>query len=274
MHVQHSFRPEGVLGDQRLESREGRGGAGGAEPPQEQLHVIDHRLQAAVVELDLGEGEVGEAGAEERVLHQRGAQRGELRARGRVKSLGFLLDGGDQGGGGEVLEGTARRQPLGPHILTGPVHIDGAAPGDVLEVRIHEVSVIQDWGFNLILPLLGTLPHDYDEPRCVNIPIDVERNVATMPWGPELEIKPFFGVMGVAPPKGWGRVTSVAPQAFAGNLDNKELGAGATLFLPVFVEGALFSCGDGHGAQATARSASPRSKRPCAASSSSSCARI
>ena len=143
----------------------------------------------------------------------------------------------------------ARLQPHGPHILTGPVYVEGAAPGDVLEVRIHEVSVIQDWGFNLILPLLGTLPHDYDEPRCVNIPIDLARKKALMPWGLELDIKPFFGVMGVAPPPGWGRVTSVAPQAFAGNLDNKELGAGATLFLPVFVEGAMFSCGDGHGAQ-------------------------
>jgi len=143
----------------------------------------------------------------------------------------------------------AKLKPVGPHILTGPVYVEGAAPGDVLEVKIREVSVIQDWGFNVILPLLGTLPYDYDEPRCVNLPIDLKRNVATMPWGLELDLKPFFGVMGVAPPPGWGRVTSVAPQAFAGNLDNKELGAGATLYLPVFVEGALFSCGDGHGAQ-------------------------
>jgi len=139
--------------------------------------------------------------------------------------------------------------PVGPHILTGPVFVEGALPGDMLEVRIHEVTLSQDWGFNLILPLLGTLPHDYDEPRHVNIPLDVARNVARLSWGLELPLKPFFGVMGVAPPPGWGRVTSVAPQAFAGNLDNKELGAGATLFLPVFVEGALFSCGDGHGAQ-------------------------
>jgi acetamidase/formamidase len=147
---------------------------------------------------------------------------------------------------GEIF---AKLRPLGPHILTGPVFVEGAKPGHVLEVRIHEVSVIQDWGFNVIMPLLGTLPHDYDEPRKVNIPLDVARNVATMPWGLELELRPFFGVMGVAPPKGWGRITSVAPQSMGGNLDNKELGAGSTLYLPVFVEGALFSCGDGHGAQ-------------------------
>jgi acetamidase/formamidase len=133
----------------------------------------------------------------------------------------------------------AKLTPVGPHILTGPVYVEGAKPGHVLEVRIHEVSVIQDWGFNVIIPLLGTLPYDFNEPRKVNLPLDLERQVATMPWGLELPLKPFFGVMGVAPPPGWGRVTSVAPQAFAGNLDNKELGAGAT----------LFSCGDGHGAQ-------------------------
>lgn len=139
--------------------------------------------------------------------------------------------------------------PVGPHILTGPVYVEGAKPGNVLEVRIHEVSVLQDWGFNLIVPLLGTLPHDYDEGRLVNIPIDIARNVGIMPWGLELELAPFFGVMGLAPPKGWGRMTSIAPQATGGNLDNKQLVAGSTLYLPVFEEGGLFSCGDGHGCQ-------------------------
>lgn len=147
---------------------------------------------------------------------------------------------------GPILE---TLKPFGPHILTGPVYVEGAKPGMVLELRIHDVKIIQDWGFNLIIPLMGTLPHDYDERRHVNIPIDIERNVGIMPWGLELPLSPFFGVMGVAPPKGWGRITSVAPQASAGNLDNKELVAGSTLYLPVFNEGALFSCGDGHGCQ-------------------------
>ncbi|KAA0685067.1 amidase [Neorhizobium sp. P12A] len=149
----------------------------------------------------------------------------------------------------ELTDIHAGLKPEGPHILTGPVYVEGAKPGNVLEVRIHEVSLLQDWGFNLILPLLGTLPHDYDEPRIVNIPLDKERNVGTMPWGLELELAPFFGVMGLAPPKGWGRISSIAPQATGGNLDNKELVAGTTLYLPVFVEGGLFSCGDGHGCQ-------------------------
>lgn len=140
-------------------------------------------------------------------------------------------------------------RPEGPHILTGPVFVEGAKPGSVLEIRIHEVSLLQDWGFNIILPLLGTLPHDYDVPRNVNIPLDLARNVGIMPWGLELELAPFFGVMGLAPPNGWGRISSIAPQATGGNLDNKELIAGSTLYLPVFVEGGLFSCGDGHGCQ-------------------------
>jgi acetamidase/formamidase len=81
------------------------------------------------------------------------------------------------------------------------------------------------------------------------IPLDQTRLVGTLPWGLELKLDPFFGVMGVAPPLPWGRITSIVPRAMGGNLDNKELGAGATLYLPVFREGALFSCGDGHGVQ-------------------------
>jgi acetamidase/formamidase len=73
--------------------------------------------------------------------------------------------------------------------------------------------------------------------------------VGHMPWGLELPLAPFFGVMGTAPPPAWGRITSLVPRAMGGNLDNKELGAGAKLYLPVFVPGALFSCGDGHGVQ-------------------------
>jgi len=150
----------------------------------------------------------------------------------------------------EVLGPILEQLPqVGPHILTGPVYVEGAKPGNVLEVRIHDVKVIQDWGFNIIVPLLGTLPRDYDEMIYNNIPIDLEKQVGIMPWGLELPLRPFFGVMGVAPPPGWGQITSVAPQASAGNLDNKELVAGSTLYLPVFAEGGLFSCGDGHGCQ-------------------------
>jgi acetamidase/formamidase len=135
------------------------------------------------------------------------------------------------------------------HILTGPVAIDGAQPGDVLEVEILEVKLRQDWGYNVIRPLAGILPDDFHESRLIHIPLDAEKMVGRMPWGLDLPLKPFFGVMGVAPPPAWGRLSSIQPRAFGGNLDNKELGAGAKLFLPVFVPGALFSCGDGHGVQ-------------------------
>lgn len=135
------------------------------------------------------------------------------------------------------------------HILTGPIAVKGADVGDVLEVDILDVQLRQDWGYNFIRPLAGTLPDDFRESRLLNIPLDKGRMVGKLPWGLELPLAPFFGVMGVAPPPAWGRITSLIPRAMGGNLDNKELGAGAKLYLPVFVPGALFSCGDGHGVQ-------------------------
>ena len=143
----------------------------------------------------------------------------------------------------------AERFAAGPHILTGPIAVKNAKPGQVLEVRIRSVTLRQDWGFNVIRPLAGTLPDDFQEMRVIHIRLDERRNVGRLPWGLELPLAPFFGILGVAPPTSWGRITSVVPRAHGGNLDNKELVAGTTLFLPIFVEGGLFSCGDGHGAQ-------------------------
>lgn len=135
------------------------------------------------------------------------------------------------------------------HILTGPIAVEGAKPGHVLEVRIEDIQLRQDWGYNVIRPLAGTLQGDFHATRLLHIPLDLNAKVGKLPWGLELELAPFFGVMGTAPPPAWGRVTSIVPRAFGGNLDNKEMVAGATIFLPVFVEGGLFSCGDGHAAQ-------------------------
>ncbi len=137
----------------------------------------------------------------------------------------------------------------GPHILTGPVAVAGAMPGDVLEVHVLDVALRQDWGFNKNLPLLGTLPDDFPVAHAMTITLDRARRVARLPWGLELALAPFFGVMGLAPPPEWRRQTSVIPRAFGGNIDNRHLGAGSTLYLPVFVPGGNFSCGDGHGAQ-------------------------
>lgn len=151
----------------------------------------------------------------------------------------------------ELLEIHAKSVRHAPgHILTGPVHVNGAEPGDTLEVRVVGVQLRQDWGYNAIRPLAGTLPRDFDtSSRLLNIPLDAARMTGRMPWGLDLPLHPFFGVMGVAPPARWGRINTIVPRAHGGNIDNKELGPGASLFLPVHVPGALFSCGDGHAAQ-------------------------
>jgi acetamidase/formamidase len=136
------------------------------------------------------------------------------------------------------------------HILTGPVYIEEAEPGDTLEVRIVDVKLRQDWGYNVIRPLAGTLPADFDDTsRLIHIPLDATTMTGRLPWGLDLPLHPFFGVMGVAPPRRWGRISSIVPRAHGGNIDNKELGPGSSLFLPVHEPGALFSCGDGHAAQ-------------------------
>jgi acetamidase/formamidase len=137
----------------------------------------------------------------------------------------------------------------GGHILTGPIAVEGAEPGDTLEIRIHDVALRTDWGWNVIRPLAGTLPEDFPILRRLHIPIDRQRMVATMPWGTEIPLSPFFGVMGVAPPPVYGAQTSIIPREYGGNIDLKELVPGTTLFLPVFAKGALFSVGDGHGVQ-------------------------
>ena len=135
------------------------------------------------------------------------------------------------------------------HIVTGPIAIAGAMPGDMLEIRIEEIVPGADWGYNVIRPLAGTLPEDFHETTLMHIPVDTGRRVCTLPWGTELNLAPFFGVMGVAPPPEFGTIASKEPRIHGGNLDNKEMTAGSTLFLPVWVPGANFSVGDGHGVQ-------------------------
>jgi acetamidase/formamidase len=135
------------------------------------------------------------------------------------------------------------------HILTGPVAVEGAEPGDMLEVRIDHIAFGADWGFCSILPLEGTLPEDFPHTHIAHIAIDAQRGLCRLPHGTELPLRPFFGVMGVAPPPEYGRISTIPPREHGGNLDNRELVAGTTLFLPVWAPGALFSAGDGHGLQ-------------------------
>ena len=135
------------------------------------------------------------------------------------------------------------------HICTGPVAVRGAKAGQVLEVRIKDIGLHYDWGYNYSAPLKGALPDDFPETHLIHIPLDRERMTGRLPWGLELPLKPFFGVMAVAPPAPWGSVSTLPPRRNGGNLDNKELVAGTTLYLPIHVDGALFSVGDGHGVQ-------------------------
>ncbi len=137
----------------------------------------------------------------------------------------------------------------GGHFLTGPVFVRGAAPGDTLQVDILSAEPTMDWGFVSIAPPKGTLPDEFTDYETIHPVIDRGRRVCTLPWGTELPLDPFFGIIGVAPPPPWGRCGSPVPRAFGGNMDNKELKPGATLYLPVFNEGALFLAGDGHGVQ-------------------------
>ncbi len=150
----------------------------------------------------------------------------------------------------ELLEIHAKvPRKLPGHVLTGPIAVDGAMPGDTLEIEIEDIVCRQAWGYNAIRPLSGALPGEFDRVRIVHIPLDLERRVGILSWGAEVPLRPFFGVMGVAPPPAWGMVSSLPPNRHGGNLDNKELVAGTKLFLPVHVPGANFSVGDGHGAQ-------------------------
>ena len=145
----------------------------------------------------------------------------------------------------EGVEGAGR----GDHTLNGPIEIRGAEPGDMLEIRILAVDVrlpIAGQGF---VPNRGLLPEQFPYAKGRVTWIDVARKIVQFAPGIEIPAKPFWGVIGVAPPSSMGRVPSGPPNVFGGNLDNPDLGTGSTLYLPVHVPGALLSVGDGHAAQ-------------------------
>ena len=146
-----------------------------------------------------------------------------------------------------VSEVTGDRRGPGGHILTGPVYVEGAEPGDALEVKILSIDFAIDYGYN---GCSGFLPENC-EPGAPSriIPLDKKTMTATVFPGIVIPLRPFFGSMGVAPGPELGRVSSNPPGKHAGNLDNKELIVGSTLYIPVFVPGALFEVGDGHAAQ-------------------------
>ena len=146
-----------------------------------------------------------------------------------------------------VSEVTGDRRGPGGHILTGPVYVEGAEPGDVLEVKILSIELPLDYGYN---GCSGYLPENCETglPSKI-IPLNRQKMTAEFLPGIVIPLKPFYGSIGIAPAPEMGRLSSNPPGRHAGNLDNRELVAGSTLYIPVFARGALFEIGDGHAAQ-------------------------
>jgi acetamidase/formamidase len=146
-----------------------------------------------------------------------------------------------------VTEVTGDRKGPGGHILTGPVYVEGAEPGDVLEVKILSIDLPLDYGYN---GCSGYLPENCETgaPSKI-IALDRKKMTAEFLPGIVIPLKPFYGSIGLAPAPELGRVSSNPPGRHAGNLDNRELVAGSTLYIPIFAKGALFEIGDGHVAQ-------------------------
>jgi acetamidase/formamidase len=130
--------------------------------------------------------------------------------------------------------------------VTGPVFVKGAQPGDVLEVEILSLRP-RDWGWTAIIPGFGLLADEFPDPYLRVFDIS-NGDVVRFGEGIEIPLTPFMGTMGVCP-AGASAQPVMPPGTFGGNMDTRQLVAGTTLYLPVQVEGALFSCGDAHGCQ-------------------------
>ena len=150
----------------------------------------------------------------------------------------------------EIYDGVpqAERGP-GGHILTGPVYIEGAEPGDTLEVHVDKVDLAIPYAYNAFRYGVGFQTDDFPYARVKIIPLDIKKRLAHFAPGIDIPLHPFFGSMGVAPPPDFGKYDSAPPTIIGGNMDNKELVAGSTVYYPVFVPGALFQIGDGHAGQ-------------------------
>lgn len=149
----------------------------------------------------------------------------------------------------EIYRSVKRGEGAGPHLLTGPVYVEGARPGDMLEVRVREVAIRVPYGVNATGPGRGAVPDLLAQAAQKVIRLDLGRGVALFSRDVEVPLAPFMGIVAVAPPPRLGRVSTKPPGAFGGNLDFRHLVAGSTLFLPVFNDGALLYTGDGHACQ-------------------------
>lgn len=149
----------------------------------------------------------------------------------------------------DIYGAVVRGPNAAAHVLTGPIHVEGAEPGDVLEVRVIDIKHRVPYGVNSTNKGTGVLPDLLSEPVFRIIRLDLERKVALFSPGIEIPLAPFMGIMAVAPAPAVDSVSSRPPGAIGGNMDLKQLTRGATLYLPVFNAGALFFTGDSHAAQ-------------------------
>ena len=148
----------------------------------------------------------------------------------------------------KTIHAEVRDKGPGVHILTGPVWVNGAEPGDTLAVTIGPIRPTAPYGFNYMGPTSGLFREEPEVAETAVIAYDEELQNGFL-GRIKVPLRPFFGIVGVAPPESWGRISSVIPGRYGGNMDNKELIEGTTLYLPVLRDGALFYAGDGHGAQ-------------------------
>lgn len=135
------------------------------------------------------------------------------------------------------------------HMMTGPIYIEGAEPGDSLEIRILDLPLRSTYGVNSVWPGGGGIPDAVSSRESFVYRYDKKKNTASFMEGIEIPLRPFMGVMALSPPPEVGRVSSIPPDFFGGNLDIKHLIKGTTLHLPVSVPGGLFTTGDCHSAQ-------------------------
>jgi len=133
------------------------------------------------------------------------------------------------------------------HTLTGPIYVEGAEPGDVLAIELMELEP-GDWGWSAMTPDFGFLSGEHEESALKTFKLDKDANLVHFADGISIPLKPFAGVMGVAPDTDE-MLNTIPPRANGGNMDDPNLVAGTTVYFPVFVEGALFSIGDTHSVQ-------------------------
>ena len=149
----------------------------------------------------------------------------------------------------QAVERQVTERGPGAHPMSGPIYVEGAEPGDTLEIHIVAIEFLHDFGVNAFAPGSGVLSEDYPYAQVKLFRWQPGATTVDFGHGIVLPIAPFFGSIGVAPPPLIGRISSRPPGYHGGNLDNKDLVAGSTLYLPVHVAGALVSFGDGHALQ-------------------------